>query len=251
MSRIIVVLSCALMLALVGCKTSVAPFDGNPQLTNGLVAYYAFDGDVSDGSTFGNNGVLDGAGFTSDRFGNPDGALLTGEDKLAHVPGSPSLNALTNEFTISVWARIDEWKYGWSVFVSKRKPDQWPRQFHLGLSKSMKLCMIEDGHAMTRGWQMAQIDAFMREFPKDRTWFNLIAVKDARRLKVYLDGKLVGSGSCRGGCLLPSDCDMLIGSDPDTGASDAFVGAMDDLALWSRALTEDEVRIVSDVSSQQ
>ncbi len=43
-------------------------------LTNGLVLYYPFDGNANDASGNGNNGTVEGATLTTDRFGNPNSA---------------------------------------------------------------------------------------------------------------------------------------------------------------------------------
>ena len=42
--------------------------------TNGLVGYWPFNGNANDESGNGNNGTVNGATLTSDRFGNANGA---------------------------------------------------------------------------------------------------------------------------------------------------------------------------------
>ena len=43
-------------------------------LTNGLVAYYPFNGNANDESGHGNNGTVYGATLTADRFGRANSA---------------------------------------------------------------------------------------------------------------------------------------------------------------------------------
>src|SRR5258706_6951163 len=43
-------------------------------LTNGLVAYYPFNGNADDASGNGNNGTVNGATLVQNRFGNPNAA---------------------------------------------------------------------------------------------------------------------------------------------------------------------------------
>ena len=43
-------------------------------LTNGLVAYYPFNGNANDASGNGNNGIVNGATLASDRFGRANQA---------------------------------------------------------------------------------------------------------------------------------------------------------------------------------
>ena len=45
-------------------------------LQNGLVAYYPFCGNANDISGNGNNGIVNGATLTTDRFGNSNSAYL-------------------------------------------------------------------------------------------------------------------------------------------------------------------------------
>ena len=42
--------------------------------TNGLVAYYPFNGNANDASGNGNNGIVNGATLTTDRLGNMNSA---------------------------------------------------------------------------------------------------------------------------------------------------------------------------------
>lgn len=42
--------------------------------TNGLVAYYPFNGNANDQTINGNHGIVSGATLTADRFGNPNNA---------------------------------------------------------------------------------------------------------------------------------------------------------------------------------
>ena len=44
-------------------------------VTDGLVAHYPFNGDASDASGNGNNGVISGVGLTNDRFDQANGAI--------------------------------------------------------------------------------------------------------------------------------------------------------------------------------
>ena len=72
-------------------------------LNTGLVAYYPFNGNANDASGNGNNGVVNGATLTTDRFGNPNSAYsFDGVSSYIRVPESASLE-LTNDFTLSAW----------------------------------------------------------------------------------------------------------------------------------------------------
>ena len=71
--------------------------------TNGLVAYYPFNGNANDATGNGNNGTVNGATLTSDRFGNSNSAYdFNGVDN--HISINDTLcNFGTGEFTLSSW----------------------------------------------------------------------------------------------------------------------------------------------------
>ncbi|RKY55315.1 MAG: hypothetical protein DRP89_03575, partial [Candidatus Neomarinimicrobiota bacterium] len=71
---------------------------------NGLVAYYPFNGNANDESGNGNDGTVNGATLTTDRFGNENSAYsFDGVDDYIMVQDSPELQFGTNDFTIALW----------------------------------------------------------------------------------------------------------------------------------------------------
>src|SRR5579863_2770063 len=72
-------------------------------LTNGLVAYYPFNGNANDASGNGNNGVVYGAVLTQDRFGSSNSSYLFNGTNI-YIQVSKLLPDLTN-LTISAWVQ--------------------------------------------------------------------------------------------------------------------------------------------------
>ena len=76
-------------------------------LSDGLVAYYPFDGNADDASANGLHGVVHGATPAANRFGSPDSAYwFDGINDYISVEDSDLLDV--NEFTASVWFLADE-----------------------------------------------------------------------------------------------------------------------------------------------
>ena len=70
-------------------------------------------------------------------------------------------------------------------------------------------------------------------------WFHIAAVRDAQGLKLYVNGKLVGTRSYTGNA--PTSTTLGIGIQP--GATDRkFRGAMAAVQIYNRALTADELK---------
>jgi hypothetical protein len=70
-------------------------------LTNGLVAYYPFNGNAHD-AIGTNNGVVFGAVLTNDMFGNPNQAYYFGGNSYIQIPSSTNVFG-SGDFTISMW----------------------------------------------------------------------------------------------------------------------------------------------------
>lgn len=82
--------------------------------TNGLVAYYSFNGNANDESGNGNHGIVHGATSTSDKFSNPNSAYwFDGIDDYIQLPISIIDG---QEGTISCWIQIADTIYNNAIF---------------------------------------------------------------------------------------------------------------------------------------
>lgn len=89
--------------------------------TQGLVAYYPFNGNTNDESGNGHNGFISGATLTTDRFGRTNHAYcFDGTSNFISVPNDVALNP--SSVTVLVWAKgqclqfhKEWWVHRWSV----------------------------------------------------------------------------------------------------------------------------------------
>ena len=87
-------------------------------VSDGSVACYSFNGNANDESGNGNNGTVNGATLTTDRFGNSDSAYdFDGIDDSISVNNAETLN-LTNEVTLSAWISVTN-NSSWATIISK------------------------------------------------------------------------------------------------------------------------------------
>jgi chitodextrinase len=86
-------------------EVTVSTQDSIPSwLTNGLVAFYPFNGNANDESGNGNNGTVNGATLTTDRFGNTGKAYnFTGNTTVPSYIEGPCSNFPTSTRTVSFW----------------------------------------------------------------------------------------------------------------------------------------------------
>ncbi|MGE4289669.1 MAG: LamG-like jellyroll fold domain-containing protein [Salinivirgaceae bacterium] len=81
-------------------------FDNPEFITDGLIAYYPFNGTVNDSSGNNLNGIATNVTYSTDRFGNLNGACkLSGTDSYVTVRNNHLLN--TGSYTICFWYRAD------------------------------------------------------------------------------------------------------------------------------------------------
>jgi hypothetical protein len=75
--------------------------------SDGLVAWYPFNGNANDESGNGNHGVVNGATLTSDRFGNAQRAfsLASNPNYISFPSGESSSLNITANFSTSVWIK--------------------------------------------------------------------------------------------------------------------------------------------------
>jgi beta-fructofuranosidase len=77
-------------------------------------------------------------------------------------------------------------------------------------------------------------------------WHDLIGRYDARTIEIICDGRIMAKRRWKGGNLTQNDEPALIGGETDQGKIvRPFTGEMEEAALWARALSDEEVALLS------
>ena len=72
--------------------------------TDGLVAYYPFNGNANDASGNGNDGVNTGAVLTIDRHGNSDSAFyFSGSSCSTRIDADVDMSSVLSSMSVSMW----------------------------------------------------------------------------------------------------------------------------------------------------
>lgn len=81
-------------------------------------------------------------------------------------------------------------------------------------------------------------------------WHDFVARYDGRFLELHCDGTLVTRTEWRGGRLRSPDAPLLLGARPGPGkATHGFRGELEGAAVWSRALRDRDLRLLSSPST--
>jgi len=225
--------------------TLLAVLSANAQVpsyvpTNGLVGYWPFSGNANDESGNGNNGTVNGATLASDRNGVNDAAYnFDGTEDRVEVPSSQSFSM--TELSISVWFKTNNFisssGYG-PTLISKRESDGWGSSFqmNLGIDQSQNSCWADWSISGNGGiYYHNSVDL------QNSIWTNLIYVHTGSIVKLFLNGAEVQS-VISPGLMNSNSLPLWFGGRPNAGNLSAwFNGSLDDIGIWNRALTADEV----------
>ncbi len=210
-------------------------------LTNGLVGYWPFCGNANDQSGNGLNGVVNGATLTTDRFGNSNSAYsFNGTNSQIIISDNSQLD-LTNDFTVSSWFYLNSFGNQWSNILSKHHQINGQGTYTFGIVS-----------ALIPNPQLAfQADPYFATIANSGTggqvglnqWYNCIVSyqKSSSLLKYYLNGALISTVNI---AFNISDTTYNLTIGHEEGTADLtrwFNGKIDDLGIWNRALTPQEI----------
>lgn len=196
-----------------------------------LVAYYPFSGNANDEGPNAMNGVNHGAVLTSDRQGNPNSAFHFDGKSYIDISGGSALNGMSS-FTLSAW--IDTEIVGPASVISKVTPN---RDFVLDLA------VTPSGNWVNA--QFAHFATYYHVWARQpdgmlNTWTFLTAVWTGSSWSLYINGTLAGESTVVDGAVpLWTGTSFRIGSLTD--GDWYFLGAIDEVRIYDKALTADEV----------
>ncbi len=202
--------------------------------SNGLVAYWPFNNNANDESGNGNNGVVNGGQLTTDRNGNSNAAYLFSTNT-EYISGNG--NSLNNQnFTVSLWLWIDGmsnttmncFKYGGTAQGST---DGGYRIYADLLGQKLG---VQDADG---------INVFNTSSTNNslQQWHHLVGTYNSNQLNLYLDGVLVSSNTFINSNIIFPQTIFYIGNSGNTNNSNLNSRKLDDIGIWNRALTQQEI----------
>jgi hypothetical protein len=204
-------------------------------LTQGLVGYWPFCGNANDDSGNGNNGTVNGATLTTDRFGNANSAYTyNGTSSYINVPNSASLQ-FNGGITISAWINPNTIPAsGASYILSKGADGGTPYSWTTFLDPTGKVgtSIFSNTTANSGGLSVALIPT--------NQWTYVTFSFDGSQYKCYINGVLNYSGVSNY-TTFSNIYDLKFGRRHISGLPYFFNGKLDDIGIWNRALTTQEV----------
>jgi hypothetical protein len=213
-----------------------------PPPTNGLVAYYPFNGNANDESGNGFNGTVNGATLTTDRFNTENSAYsFNGENNFINLGNLGGYSS----HSFSGWFKIEGQQDGWGVLVSKLYND-----LYFAMNSEIRIDPdYGEGYKVSVQVGTGTIwdGPIMNNTVNSESWHNFVFIYDdnEKTIKVYIDNSLFGSKIVTGysdEALTPT----YIGARPYWNGPTVFFfkGKIDDVRIYNRALNSAEIQSI-------
>lgn len=243
------------------------------QINEGLVLNLPFNGNANDETISFLTGEVHNAQLTTGHDGTPNSAYsFNGIDAYIVIPHSDVFNFTTGEdFTLSVWMKqpalqnntiagdnyiISKWKnednsdpsewtggYPFAVRLNNQTATNHPpgRVYFIRWDGSDFLggCETSSGISSTTEPPADQIGAY-----NDNEWHLFLFRVEGSIIQMFVDGEYYGqnpdnTGQAGQGCHTLNNAPLIIGTGHINSAF--FTGAIDELKVWNRALTDEEI----------
>jgi len=198
---------------------------------NGLVGWWPFNGNANDESGHSNNGTVNGATLTTDRFGNLNSAYsFNGISNDIQIPYSASY--VNTNMTISYWKKSGTWRQDTDLEYGNRTEVSWMTGFDYNNPNRLGMQTICNGNGIKGNSINATLDS---------NWNYLTFVVTGNLMKIYKNGKSIGTANY--GTTI--NCNnilykLYIGHD-FYSQSEFYKYVIDDLGIYNRALTDEEI----------
>ena len=215
----------------------IFPIARGGELVPGMIAYWPFDGDLNDavGDSHGEGMGTDDIAYGSGKFGQ--GIDLDGADQYVETP-------VENEemfdfqdgtgFSISAWFSVNEFTKSWQALIAKGEGNRW--RVHRRGGENI----------MTGNGGNGDVPAGTPDI-NDGELHHIVLVSDPENdeVRLYSDGELASSNN--GPQIQSNENPMMIGENPDA-RNRTWSGIIDDVGIWNRPLSEEEVVLLSENS---
>ncbi len=217
--------------------TFADPPPGKPPFSDGLVAYYPFNGNADDESGNGNNGLVLGAVLTTNRFGVSNSAFRFNVGLLSAIQvKNPNIPFGAAERTISVWCNIDgidmntdraQYLYGYGVFNGGGSVCA------SAVNQDKVIYFIQQGSGHDYWRSGLDNDLF------DKQWHMITFTITSNSASGYCDGKKFNWNGFPppGTTLNTMQSDLYIGY----FSGFYFDGLLDDFRIYNRVLSDQEI----------
>ena len=245
----------AFLVLILGYNTTVVSQD----VSSGLVGYWPLDEGADsitvDASGNNDDGKIHGAAaWVSGMFGKA--LSFNGLDDYVDCGNNTILEFGVGDFTISAWVKTNQFED--RTIFGKGGDDAGGRRYHLVIDKALLgdangtiwFILDDDGDEPSG---VGKYDPGGTTEVADDKWHHIVAFRDSLTLRLYVDGAEDEGMMNHPDITLPQNYAIsntqynayigcLMSNDPSKGGLNKFFsGIIDDVAIWNRTLTTEEI----------
>lgn len=206
---------------------------------DGMVSYWKFDDPADpDKDHYGNNHGIAIVNADWDPNGKVEGSMrfygtsYSGTDSYIDIGADPSLDMQT--LSIATWIKPEQAKQFYGCYIShcgSGHNDGWTAWWGC--------CRLDENRQDTIVWGVQGVEGFSGNSHLDANWHFVVVTNDmsANERKIYVDGQLDGTDAAYA---YGNHGSVRIGQ--DSCYAERFSGWLDEMAIFSRALTEAEIQ---------
>ena len=214
-------------------------------LLDNLVGYWRLDDGTGstvafDSSGRGNEGTLHGLDpSTAWVGGRAQGALATAHAGWVQVAPSPSIDSIVDHLTISIWVDLEspiDAVENYGTALSRETGTSVNQHYHISLfaeGRPSLFLITVAGYALIRAAAPAPMG----------TWTHMAGVYDGTMARLYVNGAEVASQALTG-TFAPDTTPVILGGNGNDASgvpTELFPGRLDEVMLYSRALSATEI----------
>jgi hypothetical protein len=219
-----------ILLSMTASECTVPEINGSQE----LIGYWPFCGNANDISGNGNDGFVSGARLTTDRFGVPNSAYAFNGGGDVIVVENPL--AESGVMTISGWYKSNLEQGAAFVYYGVNSPNLGCNGFGTGQGEldwiGSEGNFLVSASGCSFGWR-----ATSTSLPELGTWVHFALVRDSMNYQVYINSELYQTFTAGIEEISP----YLFFGGASTVGDYTFDGDLDDISLWNRALTQEEI----------
>lgn len=213
-------------------------------LSEYVVASYPFNGSAEDS---GPNSI-DAANMGNvtfegtDRHGNENSAAVFSGSNALIVPNDPAFNFGTDDFSVSVWIKTGE-THKMMVWQESGAGGAGDNQAWLRIGDNTSNRLIRFATEDSDGANILNYGSGPDSGVSDGSWRHVVCTREGTNTRLYIDGERVSELERSSVKDISSDQDFKVGvqEGPEGSYHTYFTGALDDLILFDKALTDQEV----------
>jgi len=220
-------------------------------LTNGLVAYYPFNGNANDASGNGYDGVVYGATLDTDRFGQADSCYrFTGTTDWIRANVGPSY--FSSDFTFAVWVNFSDSGIYPDDYLMIVSGDTWYIHCHglgpgYGSSLYQKVNFYQQPEPSDGSDRIGSM--YSSNIFETNLWYHLAITRQGLSFSMFVNGVLSAQTVSTNQIQLFGSY-LQFGNDFQNPYS-SFHGKLDEIRIYSRALSATEIQALYNMGSGQ